>query len=169
MCIKKLLQMFSSLLIATLLGAAFIAPAYALDGKTYAGSSCVRWSGPTPVYSWGRIGNPSTTTDLYLDCPVVKDAIGNNFDSNWMRVVDINSADSVRCRLYSVYRSGGTIWYWAGATLSTGNAYFGSNEVQISSGANVGANSVSHSYFSCKIPNQQIGRSYISSVHAVEF
>ena len=45
---------------------------HASDGKNYPGSLCVRWSGTsTPVYNFSAIGNPSATTELRLDCPVV--------------------------------------------------------------------------------------------------
>lgn len=163
------LRVFSFSFIATLLVAIFMSQAQAADGKVYPGSNCVRYAGSTPSYSWSRIGNPSTTTNLYLDCPFAKDHIGFAFDSYWMRATDLSSASNVTCRLYSVYRSGGTIWFWSGSLLATSSAGFSTNEQHISGGANVGANNVSHAYFSCKIPPQQIGRSYISSYSATEF
>ena len=165
---KSVVKLCSASLIGALISPMLVTQVHAGDGKAYAGSSCVRYSGATPVYSYGRIGNPSTTTDIYLDCPVVKDHIGFNFNKYWMRATDLSSTESVTCRLYSVYKSGSSLYAWSGDLLSTGNSTFGTNEVHKSSGKDVFANDYTHGYFSCKIPNVNQGRSYLTTVYAEE-
>ena len=155
--------------LGAILAFSVIGQSYAADGKMYAASSCVNWKGAVPFLSQSRLGNSSTSTDSYVDCPLVKDHIGYAFDRYSIRATDMHSSDSVTCRLYSVYRSGTSSFVRYGDLLSTGGAYFGSNEVEISGTRDVPTVSSAHSYFSCKIPEVGVGgTSFLSSLYAVE-
>ena len=138
---------------------------HAGDGKTYPGSLCVRWSGTsTPIYEFSAIGNPSATTELRLDCPVIKD--GANIASGWVGVVDRHYSDDVGCNLNSFYRSGSGYVLnstpWIRSVGSSGNAQ------QLPFGGVV-ANSLTHYYYSCRIPPTYTGNiSYITTYHVIE-
>jgi hypothetical protein len=159
------LTVFQKALVTVFMVLLSVLPVHALDGKNYPGSMCVRWSGTsTPIYNFSAIGNPSATTDLRLDCPVIKDA--TNISSGWVRVIDQHYSDNVGCNLNSLYRSGGSYvgWWtpWVSSVGSSGNPQhlgFGS----------VGANSLTHYYYSCRIPPTYGGNlSYITSYNVTE-
>ena len=162
---RPLLTAVQRILVAVVMVALGILPAHALDGKNYPGSMCVRWAGTsTPVYNFSAIGNPSATTDLRLDCPVVKDAA--SIQSGWVRVIDQHYNDDVGCSLNSFYRSeGGYVGWWTPWVSSSGSS---PNPQHLGFGS-VGANSLTHYYYSCRIPPTYAGNiSYITSYHVTE-
>ncbi len=138
---------------------------HAVDGKNYPGSLCVRWSGTsTPVYNFSAIGNPSATTELRVDCPVVKDA--SNIQSGWVLVVDQHDNDGIGCNLNSLYRSGGGYAGWSTPWVSSVGR---SDDAQPLGFGSVGSNNLTHYYYSCRIPPTDAGRiSYITSYHVRE-
>ena len=164
----------SSLLIAACtLIASFVGTSavYAFDDdrKTYPGSMCVRFSGATTTNVWlnfSAIGNPSTTQTLRVDCPMINDEDGDGTKSGWIRAVDQNfgagANNDVTCQMVSIFRSGVNWSGWFSPTRST--PADGNQTQQVNYGEDLGANSVSHYYFSCRIPPRQGGRtSFITS------
>jgi hypothetical protein len=124
--------------------------AHAVDGKNYPGSMCVPWgANRTPTYYYSAIGNPSTSTDLLLDCPIVRDSITNTIQSGWVKAIDQHYYDNVSCRLDSIYFSGGAAWGWSSPTLSSSGS---SGNPQHLAFGGVGANNTAHYYYSCRIP-----------------
>jgi len=146
------------------IGASF---ALAGDGKIYPGSMCVRYAGTgTPSYNFSAIGNPSATQWLYLDCPVIHDTIGGNINKGWVRMIDQHYSSDVRCSLNSYYRSGNAFWGWWTANKSTSGS--GAHPQHITFNG-IGANSLAHYYYSCRIPPRYSGNtSYITSYNVEE-
>jgi hypothetical protein len=142
-----------------------ISQVHAVDGKNYPGSMCVRWSGTsTPVYNFSAIGNPSSTTWLYLDCPAVKDA--SNIASGWVRMLDRHYSSNISCRLYSVYASTGGYYGWVTPVVSSTGS---SANPQHRPFGGIGGNSIAHYYYSCSIPPTYSGYvSYITSYQVSE-
>jgi len=160
----KRMDLISSIAMSTaiLIASISASTAYAVDGKNYPGSMCVRWNGGTPVYDGSSIGNSSPSTPLYLDCPAVKDA--TNIRSGWVRVIDRHYSENVRCNLV-VSETIGT-----GHPLGWQSSNGSNNQQQIlrwNSGA--GAQNHSYYYYSCVIPPAYNGaRSYINSYQVQE-
>jgi hypothetical protein len=159
--------MFITLLVALFMVMTGALPALAADGKIYPGSMGVRYAGTsTPTYNFSAIGNPSTTSWLYLDLPAIHDSIAGNINKSWVRVIDQHYSANVSCKLFSVYRSGCGFSAWVSPTrYSTGSSC--AEQVLLPGG--VGANSKSHYYFSCKIPPKYNNNSsYIISYYVEE-
>jgi hypothetical protein len=166
MQLRQLVTAFKALLIVLSLVVLSAVPVHAVDGKNYPGSMCVRFSGPTPVYGQSAIGNPSTTAELRLDCPVVKDE--NNIRSGWVRVIDRHTTASVGCNLNCVSRSGSTptacstpLFVSVGSSDTTQHLSFGSLTCSA-------CNSFAHYYYSCRIPPTQAGTSWIWTYQVLE-
>jgi hypothetical protein len=138
--------------------------AYAIDTKIYPGSMCVKWSsGGIATYNWSSIRTASSTSTLGLDCPAVHDAV--NIQSGWVRVTDLNFSADIRCTLESVYRANlnSSVFHWfSGPRSSVGS----SPNVQTLTFGPVGANSISHYYYSCSIPPTYSGN--VSSIHTYQ-
>ncbi len=117
----------------------------AADGKNYAGSQCVRFSGGALSYNYSRIYN-NTTTDSFVDCPAVKDA--SSISSGYVKVLDRSSA-AVECGLNSLYVSGTGLYGWQSPIVASGG---NSTTWQTLSFGSLGANSAGYYYYSCKIP-----------------
>jgi hypothetical protein len=142
-------------------------PALAVDAKIYPGSMGVRYAGTsTPTYSCGAIGNPSANSWLYLYLPAIHDTIAGNIDKSRVRVLDRHCGANIRCRLYSRYHCGCGCCGWASPTrFSTGCGC----TPQVLNTGGVNANSISHYYFSCRIPPKYNNKiSYISSYYVRE-
>jgi hypothetical protein len=159
--------MFITLLVALFMVMIGALPALAADGKIYPGSMGVRYAGTsTPTYSCSAIGNPSTTSWLYLDLPAVHDTVAGNINTSWVRVIDQHYNADISCQLCSVYRCGCGFCGWFSPTKYSS----GSNCIeQVLSPGGVGANDHSHYYFSCKIPPRYNNNtSYIISYYVEE-
>jgi hypothetical protein len=141
--------------------------ALAEDGKIYPGSLCVRYAGTsTPSYNFSAIGNPSNSSWLYLDCPVIHDSINGSIHDGWVDTIDSHYSSDVRCSLNSFYRSGSS-WYgwWSPNRHSSGS---GSHKQRLYY-SGLGSNSSSHQYLSCRIPPRYSGNtSYIISYRVDE-
>ena len=138
-------------------------PALAGWWISYPGSMGVRADGTIiPQISWSTIGNPSTSTWLYLDLPVIMNPFTfNMIDFSHVRVIDQHPSSNIRCQLCSVYLSGCTRYGWFSAKRYSSGS--GCNEQVLSPGM-IEGNTISHCYFSCEIPpmyNNNI--SYINS------
>jgi len=142
--------------------------AQAGDAKVYPGEMGIKWSGPTPVYNTGAIGNSSSSSWMYVDLPVINDDTGSGIDSTWVKVLDRHYNSDVRCKIVTAY--------WNN-TADAFYGYFGPN--RYSSGSSTNAQtlypgsashgSTRHEYFSCAIPPTYSGnRSYIISYQVSE-
>lgn len=160
--------LFAASLLALFMLIAGALPALAADAKIYPGCMGVRYAGTsTPTYHCGAIGNPSTSSYLYLYLPAIHDKIAGNINKSWVRVLDRHCSKNIRCRLYSRYSCGCGCCGWTGP----GPKYSwgcGCNPQVLNTGG-VNANSISHYYFSCRIPPKYNNRiSYISSYYVRE-
>ena len=124
------------------------------DEKVYPGSLCVRYAGSQAVnYYWSAIGNRSSDTWLYLDCPVVRDTIGigvgGSIYRGKVRVNDRNLDYGIECTLVAAWRhvSGLNWWTW---TNGTGAAEAGVRVIPYGT-INTSSSDVYY-YYSCRIP-----------------
>ena len=133
------------------------------DIKKYPGLICVRWWGSTSVtYDNGAIGNASSSSDLYLDCPVTKDTGHVHTNGNAFEAKDMSPGIGVQCNLLSMYGngSGGVSGWWSGSkSTSPGGGW----QVRSTNHATSGNRAtMGYYYFSCKIPPKDPSVSYIS-------
>ena len=158
--------LFVASLLALFMVIAGALPALADDGKVYPGSMGVRYAGTsTPCLNYSAIGNPSANQWLYLDLPVIRDA-SPGISTSWVQVIDRHYSANIRCQLYSMYRCGCSYCGWIGPErYSSGSAC----TRQVLNTGGVGSNSISHYYFSCKIPPKyNNNKSYIISYYVRE-
>ena len=149
-------------LVFVFLGTVGVSPIHAADAKIYPGSMCVRYDGTnTPGYNFSAIGNPSDSTWLLLDCPIVRDHTDRTISSGVVQVIDLHFSEQVYCSLNSFYRSGDAfLGWWTQPKASSGT----STGQQTLSFGGVGSNSLAHYYYSCGIPPKYNGQvSYIIS------
>jgi hypothetical protein len=118
----------------------------AADGKNYAASQCVRWSGGAISYNLSSIYN-GTASDSYVDCPAVKDS--SSIASGYVKAKDRSPGSGVECSLNSLYVSGSGFFGWQSAVVSTGGS--ADTWLNMSFGA-LGADAAGYYYYSCKIP-----------------
>ncbi|NOT55155.1 MAG: hypothetical protein HOP18_11155 [Deltaproteobacteria bacterium] len=88
----------TGILTAVVMATLGLSQAHAVDGKLYPGSMCNRFAGATtvlPTLNASRLLNPSTTTVLRLDCPVIHDSIAPNLQSGYVDVIDQNFSGDV--------------------------------------------------------------------------
>lgn len=138
------------------------------DAKVYPGALAVKWSGVTPTYNSGAIGNPSSTSWMYMDLPVINDDTGSGIDSSWYKAIDRHYSSDIRCSINSVYfnNSAGNYYGSWGANISTSGS--AATEQTKSTGSATGG-STRHEYFSCAIPPTYSGNvSYIISYQVSE-
>jgi hypothetical protein len=136
------------------------------DSKVYPGSMAVRYAGTkTPSISFSAIGNPSENSWLYVDLPIINDR-NKGISRGWVRVLDMSRRYNVTCTLNSIYRSGSRWYGWSTpARSSSGKASYD----QILTFGSVGGRSISHYYYSAKIPPMEDGKiSYITSYRVNE-
>ena len=156
---------FITLIVALFMVMTGALPALAVSWwKIYPGSMGVRSAGTiTPEISYSAIGNPSTSTSLYLDLPVISDSTFNSIDVSSVRVVDLHPSSNISCRMCSVYHSiSQCIWYGSYSPIKYSSGS-GCAEQVLSTGG-VSANDRSHHYLSCKIPPKYNNKiSYIIS------
>ncbi|GAA3961110.1 hypothetical protein [Allohahella marinimesophila] len=145
------------LLAFPLVTAVGVSPAYAADAKVYPGSMAVKYSGPTPTYSWGMINNPSSSSWMYVDLPVINDDTGSGIDLSWVQVLDRHYSSDVRCSIITVYwnNSADAIYgYFGPNRYSTGS----SNNSQTLYTGSATHGSSRHEYFSCAVPPSYAGQ-----------
>ena len=150
------------------------------DRKVFAGSSCVKYSGPTPTYYASSIGNPSTSTLMKVDCPVTRD--GQRILSGTVQVYDNSPVDTVRCQMLNLYRrtngsftGRSTAWVhssnsWPSTQSGVSVSHRGKSTLEfpglpaVTSRYQSDHSEMSHYYFSCTVPRSYGGsRSYIDS------
>ncbi|BFM04892.1 hypothetical protein [Halioxenophilus aromaticivorans] len=142
--------------------------ALAADWKTYPGSMGVKFKGPSPYINHSGIYNPSSTSVMYVDLPIINDD-SNDIASSNVRVIDRHYSQDIRCSVNQRYMStssGSVYGYMGGNKLSSGSSAF---LQKLNTGALGGSGSAVHSYFSCKIPPTYSGnRSGIFSYYVNE-
>lgn len=121
---KTIKPVLFGLTMASLIGA--VAIANAADRKNYTAAACQVWAG-TANKTWGYIESTSTTANLGIDCPIVKD--GNSITAAKVDLKDRHTTDVITCTLYNVYIVHGdaNVYYWntpPAATTSAGAATY---------------------------------------------
>jgi hypothetical protein len=79
-----------------------LTPAFAVDAKIYAGSECVETytSGHDAWYVHGRAINTNISTSITMECPVVKEIVGDtSLASAHFYVTDLHPRQDVNCSL----------------------------------------------------------------------
>ncbi|MCG8312616.1 MAG: hypothetical protein MI976_05320 [Pseudomonadales bacterium] len=125
--------------------------AQADDQKVYPGSMGVKYSGPTPTYSTSSIGNPSSTSWMYVDLPAIND-LSDDVKASYVRVLDRHYSSDVRCTVNQAYwnNTADTFYgWWGGAQYSGGSS---TNSQTLNTGAVGGTGGAVHTYFSCRVP-----------------
>jgi hypothetical protein len=109
------------LLLATLTGAAFAAtPAHAGDRLNHSAHFCVATSG-TPTIGWGGgISNASSTNEMRVFCPVVRDGGATSTGDAIVHTIDRKAGDGIDCSFYSA-RAYSQSWHWSGWIESVGS------------------------------------------------
>ena len=141
-------------------------PALAGESKIYPGSMGVRYAGTsTPTYNCSAIGNPSTSSWLYLDLPAIRGPWSKTKQS-YVSVIDRHPSANIRCRLCSVYQWDCKKYVWCSQTRYSSGS--GCHEQMLDTGGVKVAFS-SHLYFSCRIPPRYNNNtSYIISYYVRE-
>jgi hypothetical protein len=140
-----------------------------VDEKIYPGTMGVKvYSGPDPVLSWGRIGNPSTLRNLYVDLPLINDMILGRIKSGSVDVIDRSSSSSIRCTLITV-----SIWgrgyHLTASPPRYSSDYSGWKQRMHFNVSRLPSDSFNSRYFSCRIPPRSKGQtSYINSYRLSE-
>ncbi len=117
----------------------------------------VKWSGPNPTYHFSMINNPSPTSWMYVDLPVINDDLGIGIGRSWVKVLDRHYSKNVYCSIITVYwnNSADAIWgYFGPKHASTGS----SNNAQTLHTGPATHGSTRHEYFSCAVPPAYAGR-----------
>lgn len=126
---------------------------FAADSKVRPAESCVRVSGGTPALFFGTMDNASTTSAMSIDCPLPRDNTTAPLTSAFVKVRDLNAAQSVACQLVGVYQSG-TGTFTASESKSTSASGVNSNWVNLTFGNLPGFNPGSQGYYyiQCTVP-----------------
>lgn len=167
---EKACVALATLALAT--GIATAAPVDADDAKNYAGAACVNWSGGTPGYYYAGISNTNASSDMYIDCPIVKDVFGGDyFLDHWIMVIDQNDAESVRCHACTQAMIDGdsSIYGSCSSYIYSGASYYGTNAKELNPpGLLVEYTAYDYQYVSCKVPDSDVGQSRVQSYSANE-
>jgi hypothetical protein len=129
---------------------------------SYAGGACVKTSGTTPTYNFAQIINPSTSTAMFVDCPVdfKRSSADSSLNETIIYVVDRHPSEAVECTfLHIYYDSTGTRFTVTGnADASAGSSSTAKIlNSELPSGAVNSKNG--HFYISCRIPATSSGNS----------
>jgi hypothetical protein len=157
---KKKLVFLGMLLTAMLAGVTAEA-----QSTNYTGSNCVVYRGTGAAYNYSAIGNSSSGT-LYLDCPV-DNQTPTTIESGWVKVQDQNndSGSEVCCTLASIYFSGSSIYGWLSNKVCSSG--YGTTWQTLSFGS-LSNSSTGHIYYSCTIPKNDVGVSWIGTYQVSE-
>lgn len=133
----------------------------------YGGHNCVVWGGSGAIYSWANIGNSSAST-LYVDCPVDNES-PTTVESGWIKVQDQNNdaGGEITCAFYAVYQSGSDVWYWTNANGPQSSSGYGTNWQTLSFTSTSNSSSAA-TYYSCQIPKNDVGISFIGNYQVAE-
>ena len=139
--------------------AAASVPALANDAKTLPGAACQpKSSSPTTfeLNSSGQLINTSTT-DLTVICPIVRDVMAAN-SSNGISKAQVHVIDrNVDRRFTCTLRSHATTTTGSGSSsLNTGNS-FASADVQVLGYGNLASSANGYYFFECTIPGTYNG------------
>lgn len=151
---KKLARIAVSMVVPVAVGAFSIQ--VNADQKIYPGSMGVKFSGATPSYYFSSIANPSTTTTMYLDLPVVNDT-NTAIESSWVNVLDRHGTAGVSCALNTVYWNNTHDTFFGSWGAKHTSINFG-NDVQTLNTGTLPGGVARHIYFSCEIPPAYSGK-----------
>ncbi|MDS4022870.1 MAG: hypothetical protein RKR03_20535 [Candidatus Competibacter sp.] len=139
--------------------AAASVPAMANDAKTLPGAACQpKSNSPTAfeISSSGQLINTSTT-DLTVICPIVRDVMAanssNGINKAQVHVIDRNVDRPFTCTLRSYATSTGS---YGSSTQNTGNSFASAN-VQILGHGNLASSADGYYLFECTIPGTYNG------------
>ncbi len=177
---KSIKLLAATLLIGSVAGPFTTTPALAGDGKAYPGNMCVPWADNRyPTYMAGAIGNPHDKDWLYVDCPLVKDSIGDEVEDGWVRMIDrhYDKDHDVFCTLVVTqygYQWSGDGWHGKrfGPLRSEGSSTHVQHkymkvEKDVSEYHTTGNRK--YAFYSCAIPPKHQGNvSYITSYYMEE-
>jgi hypothetical protein len=158
----------SKLVVALALGLLAVAGsalAYSPNLTRYPGSMCVRYSGSTSYkYYYSGLGNNSTSSHMYVDCPALNNYHGNRLDeyqggAHWFVARDRSSESSVRCTLNHWYASG-DLYGWTSSWFNTSGSKVDYQRVFLAVDDNDDQTN-SYYYYSCRIPRKDDGVSYL--------
>jgi len=149
--------------------------AFAGDEKVYAGNACqmtYRCDGSANCLeqkltsSYGRIYNASTTRDLYVECPIIKDDYGgSDFNRAGLYFIDANPTNGFYCTFYSMSSvSSHSAYGWFSSRSSSSSFVSGSGSNYLGF-SQLPANRY-HGYagISCRVPRlHNYRRSYLIS------
>jgi len=145
---KRRMTMITSKLVrglAVIAGLALVSTsALAADGKQYGGSECRQVSGGTFNYFAGTVYNASTTQELNVICPFVKDS--TSITNGTVTVFDRNPSLDVSCQIITEFNNASGTFQNFTTVTSSG---FGSGAQVLSFGALPGNN---YYYATCSIP-----------------
>lgn len=130
--------------------------ALAIDGKNYAGAECRQVSGGSLGFFGGTEYNASSTSELNLICPFVKDS--TSVTSGTVTVYDRNPSIDVTCSIITEFNNSSGTFYNFANVASSG---FGSAPQVLSFGALPGNE---YYYATCSLPRSSSGNvSHIAS------
>ena len=160
---------FTAAIVGGILLAATSQPAHANDYRQYPGSMCVRWSGPSQglePLDYSSKYNPSSSAIMYVDCPIVKNALTNTVDMSLAYVVDQNPSKNVSCTLVASRRESAGFVANMAATKSSSGSSGGAQLLQTGALTGPGSGtSYINWYISCAVPpSSSIVNYYTSEV-----
>jgi hypothetical protein len=143
-------------------------PAFAADGKIYAAAECVDASSSGNArYSYGRAYNTSTLSNLYMECPVVKETVADtSLQDGHFYVKDMHYLANISCTLATQSATSTGPWGWYTTRSSTGTST--SPQKLSYSSQPMYANS-GYTVFKCTVPPRYNGNpSYLVSYRVDE-
>lgn len=167
---KRNLFILTILTLAVLFLAFFSGPTFATNGKNYPGAMGVAEDSSDIIYletsdfnGWLRnTGNKTINVIL----PAIKDQ-QYGIHSGWVKVIDKNVGQDVRCGLNSTTRTGNTCYFkFSGYQSSVG---YGTQAQKLTFGGLQSQTGDNHYYYDCFIPPVDIGESAIISYHVEEY
>jgi len=135
--------------------------ALAADGKQYAGAQCYATSGGSLSFFGGTINNLSSTSDLNVICPFVKDS--TSITNGTVTVYDRHPSLNVTCNIITEFNNSGGNFFNFASVASSG---FGSAPQVLTFGALPGNE---YYYATCNVPRTSSGNvSHVASFNIIE-
>jgi hypothetical protein len=136
------------------------ASAAVYNKSTYAGASCVPWTGTKSLWWSGIVNNQGSL--LGVDCPIVRDETDiHRPSSGWVKVRDRSNSSSVSCDMRTGYTSGSDIVTYGGtAATTTTETYW---QVKGVNAPGSTGDEYSWYFFSCSIPAVDLDSSGLAS------
>lgn len=126
--------------------------AFATDGKVYPGATCRALTGGSFVNYGGTVMNSSSTSELEVICPFVRDT--GSIEGGVVVTYDRNSTKSVACTIVSEMATA-TGLTASIASTSSGNAYSSTTDVVVSPFGSIAGGD--YTYATCSVPRTASG------------